>query len=132
MSVMRINLRKGLVRLHMSRRHAKAADLLKSFVARHQKVDKAVVKLDKELNQHLSIKVSRSMEPIEVNVEKVGDGVSVKLAKQTEKAKEAQKSKDAPKEKASVHSNVKPKPLEPPKPHPLKNEPKDSKVQNKT
>ncbi|MDE1851761.1 MAG: hypothetical protein KGH69_03685 [Candidatus Micrarchaeota archaeon] len=138
MAAIRINLRKQLVRLHMSRRHAKAAGLIKSFVAMHQKVDEDMVKLDKELNQRLSIRVSRNIEPIDVSVEKAGAVVNVKLVKpaQEQKAddkKDKQKSKDTQKEKESANQTVKPaKAPEPPKPNPLKNEPKDKKVQNKT
>lgn len=110
MPAMRISLRKQLVRLHASRRQAKAAGFLRSFIARHQKVDEGMVRLDKGLNQQLSIKVSRNIEPIDVDIEKVGGEVMVKPVKPVQaqqqgngEGKKAEKQrKEEPKEKEAA------------------------------
>lgn len=74
-----INLRNRLVKIHASRRRAKAPDYLKEAIARQEKASPDDVKIDRRANEFLMKHVVTRSAPIRLTVEKVGQTVNVKL-----------------------------------------------------
>ncbi len=96
-----IRLRKKLVSIHMSRRPKKSVDYLRDDVARHAKADVSKVRISNTLNSYLIDKISRSMGPVRITVEKDGEMVKADLA-QDLKRKPAKIASQATEKKTAV------------------------------
>jgi ribosomal protein L31E len=88
-----VNLRNRLVKIHTTRRRAKASDYLREAIGMHENVAPEAVKLDIGVNKFIFKSVYKRFKPMKLNIDKTGDIVTVKMF---------QEKKEAPKEQAKA------------------------------
>ncbi len=80
-----VSLRRKLVKLHTTRRRAKAIDYLREDIARHSNTVPGSVSISGELNSYLMRNLSGQMPEVKISVEKTGDIVKADLAPELKK-----------------------------------------------
>lgn len=81
-----VNLRNKLVKLHTTRRRAKAFDYLREIVGKQEHVEPEAVKLDGGVNEFIFKSVYKRFKPMKLTVEKTGDLVRVRMTEQKKPA----------------------------------------------
>ena len=102
-----LNLRKRLLKVHMSQRRKKVSKYAREAIARFAKVDIAKIRFDSDLNRHLIARVSRKPVAFKVSVEKLGDIVKVRLVGVPKNAVPTAKKAEAKGEKAEAKTSTK-------------------------
>lgn len=77
------------MRIHSSRRRAKAPDYLKEAIGKQEKANPKDVKIDRSANEFLMQHVVTRSAPIKLTVEKTGQTVSVRLFQEKKPAAQA-------------------------------------------
>lgn len=95
-----LNLRKRLLKVHLTKRRMRVPTYTKEAIARFAKVDVDKIRIDANLNRHLIVNVARKPLAFKVTLEKTEDKVMARLhgAPKAEAAKpeaKAEKGKEA-------------------------------------
>jgi ribosomal protein L31E len=97
-----LNLRKRLLKVHMTQRRKRVSRYAREAIAKFAKADIDKIRFDSDLNRHLIARISRKPVSFKVSVEKLDDIVKVRLAGVPKNAFPATKVSDAKATKAAA------------------------------
>lgn len=78
-STITLNLKRRLLRVHLSSRRKRISTYTKEAIARFAKADIGKIRIDAGLNRHLMMNIARRPAPFKVTVEKTEDRVIARL-----------------------------------------------------